>query len=194
MKKYLRFEIENCMLLYFKNNNRRSYEMGFRNKSYLNKILILSTIFLMVISSSITINASYTTQTHNTKKNRPIYNTNYETDGYWAGYATYLNERYVMTQVSGYWIVPQIQGSCPSTDAIASVWLGIDGYNTVDSGSLNPIQVGTNSICKNGNPSYNNQSYLFLFHLLSDQSSYHDPSQILIQNYFFTMSIFIFTH
>jgi hypothetical protein len=54
-----------------------------------------------------------------------------------------------VSDVKASWVVPPIQGSCPSTNQYASFWVGIDGYfsNTVE-------QIGTDSDCVNGKPMY----------------------------------------
>ena len=66
----------------------------------------------------------------------------------WSGYAV-TGDRGSVTDVTASWIVPAIQGTCPSTNQYASFWVGIDGYssNTVE-------QIGTDSDCQNGNPVY----------------------------------------
>src|SRR5207248_4717924 len=54
-----------------------------------------------------------------------------------------------VTDVRGSWVVPKIQGTCPSSSQYASFWVGIDGYssNTVE-------QIGTDSDCSSGTPTY----------------------------------------
>src|SRR5579862_6192130 len=47
----------------------------------------------------------------------------------WSGYAVTARSGAV-TDVKGSWVVPAIQGSCPSTNEYASFWVGIDGYNS----------------------------------------------------------------
>jgi len=66
----------------------------------------------------------------------------------WSGYAV-TGAKGSVTDVKASWIVPAIQGTCPSTDQFASFWVGIDGYssNTVE-------QIGTDSDCQNGKPVY----------------------------------------
>jgi hypothetical protein len=66
----------------------------------------------------------------------------------WSGYAI-TGPKGSVTDVKASWIVPQIQGQCPSTDQFSSFWVGIDGYgsNTVE-------QIGTDSDCQNGQPVY----------------------------------------
>ncbi len=68
------------------------------------------------------------------------------TSSNWSGYAvTAANDS--VTDVKGSWIIPTV--ACNSTDAYASFWVGIDGYgsNTVE-------QIGTDSDCVSGKPSY----------------------------------------
>jgi hypothetical protein len=63
----------------------------------------------------------------------------------WAGYAVTATKGAV-TDVVGSWIVPAIQGSCPSgSNQYSSFWVGIDGYN-----SNTVEQTGTDSDCQNG--------------------------------------------
>jgi peptidase A4-like protein len=66
----------------------------------------------------------------------------------WSGYAV-TGAAGTVTDVKGSWVVPAIQGSCPSTNEYASFWVGIDGYssNTVE-------QIGTDSDCQNGKATY----------------------------------------
>lgn len=66
----------------------------------------------------------------------------------WSGYAV-TGDNGSVTDVTASWIVPAIQGACPSTNQYASFWVGIDGYssNTVE-------QIGTDSDCQNGSPVY----------------------------------------
>lgn len=68
----------------------------------------------------------------------------------WGGYAVatnFSNPQPVVTGVSGYWTVPQIDVS--STDTFSAIWVGIGGTFT---NSL--IQVGTEQDCTNGQVSY----------------------------------------
>jgi hypothetical protein len=66
----------------------------------------------------------------------------------WGGYAV-TGAAGSVTHVKASWVVPAIQGTCPSTNQYASFWVGIDGYssNTVE-------QIGTDSDCQNGQPVY----------------------------------------
>ena len=66
----------------------------------------------------------------------------------WSGYAV-TGARGSVTDVKGSWVVPTIQGTCPSTNQYSSHWVGIDGYssNTVE-------QTGTDSDCQGGVPAY----------------------------------------
>jgi len=66
----------------------------------------------------------------------------------WSGYAV-TGTNGSVTDVKGSWVVPAIQGSCPSTNQYSSSWLGIDGYS-----SSTVEQIGTDSDCQNGAPSY----------------------------------------
>lgn len=70
------------------------------------------------------------------------------TSSNWSGYAV-TGSRGTVNDVKASWVVPMIQGSCPSTTQYSSFWVGIDGYssNTVE-------QIGTDSDCVNGSPSY----------------------------------------
>jgi peptidase A4-like protein len=72
---------------------------------------------------------------------------NQVTSSNWSGYAV-TGANGSVTNVKGSWIVPSV--NCDSTPtAYASFWVGIDGYssNTVE-------QIGTDSDCQNGSPSY----------------------------------------
>jgi hypothetical protein len=66
----------------------------------------------------------------------------------WSGYAVTAPAGSV-TDAKGSWVVPAIQGLCPATNEYASFWVGIDGFssNTVE-------QIGTDSDCQNGVPTY----------------------------------------
>jgi hypothetical protein len=66
----------------------------------------------------------------------------------WSGYAV-TGANGSVSDVQGSWIVPEIQGACPSSTQYASFWVGIDGYdtNTVE-------QIGTDSDCQGGLPVY----------------------------------------
>jgi len=66
----------------------------------------------------------------------------------WGGFAVKSTAKTV-TDVKGSWIVPKIQGSCPSKWEAASFWVGIDGYG---SGSVE--QTGTDSDCYQGHMQY----------------------------------------
>jgi hypothetical protein len=66
----------------------------------------------------------------------------------WSGYAVTASSGSV-TDVKGSWSVPAIVGTCPATNQYSSFWVGIDGFN---SGSVE--QIGTDSDCQNGAPSY----------------------------------------
>jgi len=66
----------------------------------------------------------------------------------WSGYAV-TGTAGSVTDVRGSWVVPAIQGSCPSTNQYASFWVGIDGFN-----SNTVEQTGTDSDCQNGVPTY----------------------------------------
>jgi hypothetical protein len=73
----------------------------------------------------------------------------YLTSSNWSGYAvTGANDS--VSDVRGSWIVPAIEGTCPSkTTEYSSFWVGIDGYN-----SNTVEQIGTDSDCQNGSPTY----------------------------------------
>lgn len=66
----------------------------------------------------------------------------------WAGYAVTAAAGSV-SDVKGSWVVPSIQGSCPSTNQYSSFWVGIDGFN-----SNTVEQTGTDSDCQGGAPRY----------------------------------------
>lgn len=67
----------------------------------------------------------------------------------WAGYAVTASSGTV-SDVKGSWIVPKIQGTCPSrSDQYSSFWIGIDGYT-----SKTVEQIGTDSDCQGGSPTY----------------------------------------
>lgn len=72
---------------------------------------------------------------------------NQVTSSNWSGYAVTGADGSV-TNAKGSWVVPYVNcGATPT--AYASFWVGIDGYssNTVE-------QIGTDSDCQNGSPSY----------------------------------------
>jgi len=66
----------------------------------------------------------------------------------WSGYAV-TGASGSVSDAKGSWIVPTIQGTCPSTNQFSSFWVGIDGFN---SGTVE--QTGTDSDCQNGAPTY----------------------------------------
>jgi peptidase A4-like protein len=66
----------------------------------------------------------------------------------WSGFAV-TGPTNSVTDAKGSWIVPTIQGTCPSTNQYSSFWVGIDGYN---SGTVE--QTGTDSDCQGGTPTY----------------------------------------
>jgi hypothetical protein len=66
----------------------------------------------------------------------------------WAGWAVSAGSKTV-TDVKGSWIVPKIQGSCPSSYQYSSFWIGIDGYS-----ASSVEQIGTDSDCQGGSPTY----------------------------------------
>jgi hypothetical protein len=66
----------------------------------------------------------------------------------WSGYAVTGGNGSV-TDVEGSWVVPAIQGSCPSSNQYSSFWVGIDGFN-----SNSVEQTGTDSDCQGGSPVY----------------------------------------
>lgn len=77
----------------------------------------------------------------------------------WSGYAV-TGSNGAFTQVTGSWIVPAVscpaatspthgRGSSSSNDSYASFWVGIDGWT-----SPSVEQIGTDSDCDNGAPSY----------------------------------------
>lgn len=66
----------------------------------------------------------------------------------WAGYAVSASAGAV-SDVRGSWVVPAIQGTCPSTNQYSSFWVGIDGFS-----SSTVEQTGTDSDCHGGAPVY----------------------------------------
>jgi hypothetical protein len=66
----------------------------------------------------------------------------------WAGWAV-KTKTGAVSDVKGSWVVPKIQGSCPSTSQYSSFWVGIDGYS-----SSSVEQTGTDSDCQGGSPVY----------------------------------------
>ena len=66
----------------------------------------------------------------------------------WSGYAVSSSPGSI-TDVRGSWIVPGIIESCGTTDKYASIWVGIDGFN-----SPSVEQTGTDSACIGGVKSY----------------------------------------
>jgi hypothetical protein len=66
----------------------------------------------------------------------------------WSGFAV-TGPSGSVSDAKGSWIVPTIQGTCPSTNQYSSFWVGIDGFN---SGTVE--QTGTDSDCQNGAPTY----------------------------------------
>ncbi len=66
----------------------------------------------------------------------------------WAGWAV-TGPTHSVSKVTASWIEPKIQGRCPSTGQYASFWVGIDGYS-----SPTVEQLGTDSDCSGGSPSY----------------------------------------
>ncbi|HTT26720.1 MAG TPA: G1 family glutamic endopeptidase [Thermoplasmata archaeon] len=66
----------------------------------------------------------------------------------WAGFAISTSNGAV-TDVKGSWIVPKVQGKCPSGYQYSSFWVGIDGYS-----SNSVEQIGTDSDCQSGSAVY----------------------------------------
>ena len=66
----------------------------------------------------------------------------------WSGFAV-TGSAGSVSDAKGSWVVPTIQGNCPSTNQYSSFWVGIDGYS---SGTVE--QTGTDSDCQNGVPTY----------------------------------------
>lgn len=67
----------------------------------------------------------------------------------WAGWAVTGGSKSV-SFVKASWIVPKIQGSCPSgAYQYSSMWVGIDGYS-----SSTVEQTGTDSDCQGGSATY----------------------------------------
>jgi len=66
----------------------------------------------------------------------------------WAGWAVSTSKGSV-TAVTGSWVVPKVQGSCPAKNQYSSFWVGIDGYS-----SNSVEQIGTDSDCQSGSPAY----------------------------------------
>src|SRR5689334_9151091 len=65
----------------------------------------------------------------------------------WSGYSV-TGANGSVNDVKGTWTVPSVV-NCTSANQYASFWIGIDGYesNTVE-------QIGTDSDCQNGSPTY----------------------------------------
>ena len=68
------------------------------------------------------------------------------TSSNWSGYAVTAG-RSTVTDVKGSWIVPSV--SCSGSNQYASLWVGIDGYN-----SSTVEQIGTDSDCQGGVATY----------------------------------------
>jgi len=66
----------------------------------------------------------------------------------WGGYAV-TGANGSVTSVSGSWVVPASTCSQGATPEYASFWIGIDGWT-----SSTVEQIGTDSDCSNGKPSY----------------------------------------
>src|SRR2546426_5533066 len=66
----------------------------------------------------------------------------------WSGFAV-TGSAGSVSDAKGSWVVPTIQGNCPSTNQYSSFWVGIDGYS-----SSTVEQTGTDSDCQNGVPTY----------------------------------------
>src|SRR5947209_16411999 len=66
----------------------------------------------------------------------------------WSGFAV-TGSAGSVSDAKGSWVVPTIQGNCPSTNQYSSFWVGIDGFS---SGTVE--QTGTDSDCQNGVPTY----------------------------------------
>jgi hypothetical protein len=48
----------------------------------------------------------------------------------WSGYANTSTKAQAFTKVSGSWVTPKIQGTCPKEDELTSEWVGLDGFGT----------------------------------------------------------------
>lgn len=70
------------------------------------------------------------------------------TSSNWSGYAV-TGASGSVSDAKGTWTVPAIQGTCPAQNQYASMWVGIDGYN-----SKTVEQIGTDSDCQSGVPTY----------------------------------------
>jgi hypothetical protein len=66
----------------------------------------------------------------------------------WSGFAV-TGPAGSVSDAKGSWVVPTIQGTCPSTNQYSSFWVGIDGYS---SGTVE--QTGTDSDCQGGVATY----------------------------------------
>jgi hypothetical protein len=112
------------------------------NKQFLKSIPFAATLvalsFMMVTSAIPVVSVFAAPRIHNDS----VSSTN------WSGYAVTGSSGSV-TDATGSWTVPAIQGSCPSTNQYSSFWVGIDGYN---SGTVE--QTGTDSDCQGGVPTY----------------------------------------
>ncbi len=105
--------------------------------------LVALAIFTLVISSTPTLVVASSFVSHGAAiRHDSVSSTN------WSGYAV-TGRKGSVTDVKGSWIVPAIQGTCPSTNQYSSHWVGIDGYS---SGTVE--QTGTDSDCQGGSPTY----------------------------------------
>jgi len=105
--------------------------------------LVAFAVVMLVLSSTPTLVAASSLVSHNPMiRHDSVSSTN------WSGFAV-TGPKGSVTDVKGSWIVPAIQGTCPSTNQYSSHWVGIDGYssNTVE-------QTGTDSDCQGGKASY----------------------------------------
>ena len=76
------------------------------------------------------------------RRNNSVTSTN------WSGYAVTAS-RGAVTDVKGSWNVPSVDCSSSSQNQYASLWVGIDGYN-----SNTVEQIGTDSDCQGDTPTY----------------------------------------
>ncbi len=111
-------------------------------------VAMMATFALIVVASSVPAQVAKVPAPH---RHRPVdihamhYDGSFESTN-WSGYAVTGSN---FTQVTGSWTVPASACTKGSAAAYAAFWIGIDGWtsNSVE-------QVGTDSDCSNGTPSY----------------------------------------
>jgi peptidase A4-like protein len=71
-----------------------------------------------------------------------------KTNNVWSGYVLTPTPGHTFTSVSGNWI--QTSATCPQSDAWALFWVGLDGWSSFDSQTVE--QGGTSAQCVDGTP------------------------------------------